>query len=53
MLRWISKHEYFAEFFPGKRAVALGLSLYHTTVSTVLFQAPRFIPVSFGFQFEA
>ncbi|KAF9652611.1 hypothetical protein BDM02DRAFT_3109188 [Thelephora ganbajun] len=41
------------EFLPGKRAVAIGLSLYHTTVSTVLFQAPRFIPTTFGPQFEA
>ena len=32
----------------GKRAVGLGLGLYHTTLSTVLFQAPRFIPHSFG-----
>ena len=36
------------EFMAGKRAVGLGLGLYHTTLSTVLFQAPRFIPHSFG-----
>ncbi|KAF9788322.1 hypothetical protein BJ322DRAFT_1106328 [Thelephora terrestris] len=41
------------KFFPGKRAVAMGLSLYHTVVFTVLLQAPRFIPISFGPQFEA
>ena len=37
-----------AEFLPGKRALAVGLSLYHVTCSTVLFNAPRFIPHSFG-----
>ncbi|KAI0696829.1 hypothetical protein BC835DRAFT_1340852 [Cytidiella melzeri] len=36
------------EFLPGKRALAIGLSLYHVTCSTVLFNAPRFIPHSFG-----
>jgi hypothetical protein len=36
------------EFLPGKRALAIGLCIYHSTVSTVLFQAPRFIPHSFG-----
>ncbi|KAF9267656.1 hypothetical protein L218DRAFT_954845 [Marasmius fiardii PR-910] len=33
---------------PGKRAFALGLCLYHTVCSTILFQAPRFIPHTFG-----
>ncbi|KDQ58445.1 hypothetical protein JAAARDRAFT_154922 [Jaapia argillacea MUCL 33604] len=36
------------EFLPGKRALAIALCLYHTITSTVLFQAPRFIPHSFG-----
>ncbi|KAI0346670.1 hypothetical protein BDW22DRAFT_1405419 [Trametopsis cervina] len=36
------------EFLPGKRALAIGLSLYHVTCSTVLFNAPRFIPHTFG-----
>ncbi|KAI0806260.1 hypothetical protein BC629DRAFT_1486556 [Irpex lacteus] len=36
------------EFLPGKRALAVGLSLYHVTCSTVLFNSPRFIPHSFG-----
>ena len=36
------------EFLPGKRALAIGLTIYHTTCSTILYQAPRFIPMSFG-----
>ncbi|ESK98284.1 hypothetical protein Moror_34 [Moniliophthora roreri MCA 2997] len=36
------------EFLPGKRALALGLCVYHSICSTILFQAPRFIPLSFG-----
>ncbi|KAH8101181.1 hypothetical protein BXZ70DRAFT_1064262 [Cristinia sonorae] len=36
------------EFLPGKRALAIGLSLYHVTCSTILFNAPRIIPFSFG-----
>ncbi|KAG6877460.1 hypothetical protein C0992_009934 [Termitomyces sp. T32_za158] len=36
------------EFLPGKRALAIGLCVYHTTASTVLFHAPRFIPHTFG-----
>ncbi|EGN92860.1 hypothetical protein SERLA73DRAFT_190436 [Serpula lacrymans var. lacrymans S7.3] len=36
------------EFLPGKRALAIGLCIYHSVVSTVLFQSPRFIPHSFG-----
>ncbi|KAG6875776.1 hypothetical protein C0993_007469, partial [Termitomyces sp. T159_Od127] len=40
------------EFLPGKRALAIGLCVYHTTASTVLFQAPRFVPYSFGAFFE-
>ncbi|KAI0716438.1 hypothetical protein C8Q76DRAFT_767555 [Earliella scabrosa] len=37
-----------AEFLPGKRALAIALCIYHATCSTVLFNAPRFIPHSFG-----
>lgn len=36
------------EFLPGKRALAIGLCIYHTALSTILYQAPRFIPMSFG-----
>ncbi|KAJ8072620.1 hypothetical protein PM082_016179 [Marasmius tenuissimus] len=36
------------DILPGKRALALGLCLYHTVCSTILFQAPRFIPHTFG-----
>jgi len=36
------------DFLPVKRALAIGLCVYHSVVSTVLFQAPRFIPHSFG-----
>lgn len=36
------------EFLPGKRALAIGLCVYHSIVSTILYQAPRFIPHSFG-----
>jgi hypothetical protein len=36
------------EFMPGKRALAIGLCIYHSVASTILFQAPRFIPYSFG-----
>ncbi|KAF8155513.1 hypothetical protein B0H34DRAFT_713613 [Crassisporium funariophilum] len=36
------------EFLPGKRALAIGLCVYHTVCSTILYQAPRFIPHSFG-----
>ncbi len=41
------------EFLPGKRALAIGLCVYHSVVSTILFQAPRFIPYSLGAFFEA
>ncbi|THV01914.1 hypothetical protein K435DRAFT_775915 [Dendrothele bispora CBS 962.96] len=41
------------EFLPGKRALAIGLCVYHSICSTVLFQAPRFIPHSFGDLAEA
>lgn len=41
------------EFLPGKRALAIGLCVYHSVLSTVLYQAPRFIPFSFGPIFEA
>lgn len=41
------------EFLPGKRALAIGLCVYHSVVSTVLFQSPRFIPYSFGAFLEA
>jgi len=40
------------EFMPGKRALALGLCIYHSVASTILFQAPRFIPYSFGSYLE-
>ncbi|KAF8191721.1 hypothetical protein BJ912DRAFT_1041541 [Pholiota molesta] len=36
-----------------KRALAIGLTVYHTVCSTVLYQAPRFIPHSFGALAEA
>ncbi|KIM60644.1 hypothetical protein SCLCIDRAFT_939269 [Scleroderma citrinum Foug A] len=36
------------EFLPGKRALAIGLCIYHSIASTILYQAPRFIPLSFG-----
>ncbi|TFK46854.1 hypothetical protein OE88DRAFT_1721005 [Heliocybe sulcata] len=41
------------EFLPGKRALAIGLCVYHSVASTVLYQAPRFIPHSFGALAEA
>ncbi|KAH9061109.1 hypothetical protein EDB87DRAFT_1612010 [Lactarius vividus] len=41
------------EFLPGKRALAIGLCVYHSILSTVLFQAPRFIPFTLGSFFEA
>lgn len=41
------------DFLPAKRALAIGLCVYHSAVSTVLFQAPRFIPHSFGALAEA
>jgi len=36
------------EFLPGKRALAIGLCIYHVTCSTILYGAPRFIPISLG-----
>ncbi|EJF57385.1 hypothetical protein BD309DRAFT_957471 [Dichomitus squalens] len=36
------------EFLPGKRALAIALCIYHVTCSTILFNAPRIIPYSFG-----
>ncbi|KXN86506.1 hypothetical protein AN958_09978, partial [Leucoagaricus sp. SymC.cos] len=36
------------DFLPGKRALAMGLCIYHSVASTILFQSPRFIPHSFG-----
>jgi len=36
------------EYLPGKRAFAIGLVIYHSICSTVLLQAPRVIPHSFG-----
>lgn len=36
------------DYLPGKRALALGLMLYHTGVAAILFQAPRFVPISLG-----
>jgi hypothetical protein len=41
------------EFLPGKRALAIGLCVYHSILSTILFQAPRFIPFTLGPFFEA
>ncbi|OAX42447.1 hypothetical protein K503DRAFT_847801 [Rhizopogon vinicolor AM-OR11-026] len=41
------------EFLPGKRALAIGFCIYHSVVSTILFQAPRFIPHSLGPFFES
>ncbi|KAJ3982136.1 hypothetical protein F5890DRAFT_1531646 [Lentinula detonsa] len=41
------------DFLPAKRALAIGLCVYHSVVSTVLFQAPRFIPHTFGALAEA
>lgn len=39
---------YVTEFLPGKRALAIGFCVYHSTCSTILYQAPRFIPHTFG-----
>jgi len=36
------------DFYPGKRAFAVMLIVYHTVASTILYQTPRFIPISFG-----
>ncbi|KAN0084387.1 hypothetical protein V8E55_007891 [Tylopilus felleus] len=36
------------EFLPGKRALAIALCVYHSIASTILFQAPRFMPHTFG-----
>ncbi|KAI0729858.1 hypothetical protein C8Q72DRAFT_826888 [Fomitopsis betulina] len=36
------------EFLPGKRALGMALCFYHVTCSTILFNAPRFIPHTFG-----
>ncbi|KAJ7100231.1 hypothetical protein B0H15DRAFT_920126 [Mycena belliarum] len=41
------------EFLPGKRALAIGLCIYHTICSTIIYGAPRFIPISWGPMFEA
>ena len=49
----VGKFRRASEFLPGKRALAIGLCVYHSIISTVLFQAPRFIPFSFGAFFEA
>ena len=38
----------YTEFLPGKRALAIALCLYHVTCSTILYNAPRVIPYSFG-----
>ncbi|KAH7099800.1 hypothetical protein BKA62DRAFT_708857 [Auriculariales sp. MPI-PUGE-AT-0066] len=40
------------DFLPGKRAFVIMLVIYHTVSSTILYQAPRFIPHSFGAAFE-
>ncbi|CCL99203.1 uncharacterized protein FIBRA_01218 [Fibroporia radiculosa] len=36
------------EFLPGKRALGLALCFYHVTCSTILYNAPRFIPHTLG-----
>ncbi|KAL6300393.1 hypothetical protein BKA93DRAFT_740564 [Sparassis latifolia] len=36
------------DFLPGKRAFAMALCIYHVTCSTILFNAPRIVPMSFG-----
>ncbi|KAI5119885.1 hypothetical protein M0805_008556 [Coniferiporia weirii] len=36
------------DFLPGKRALAIGFTVYHCIASTILYQAPRFIPHTFG-----
>ncbi|KAF8308263.1 hypothetical protein DL93DRAFT_2087146 [Clavulina sp. PMI_390] len=36
------------DLHPGKRAVVIMLVVYHMITSTVLIQAPRFIPLSMG-----
>ncbi|KAG0696596.1 hypothetical protein DFH29DRAFT_950399 [Suillus ampliporus] len=41
------------EFLPGKRALAIGFCIYHSVVSTILFQTPRFIPHTLGAFFES
>ncbi|KAG1745232.1 hypothetical protein EDB19DRAFT_477672 [Suillus lakei] len=41
------------EFLPGKRALAIGFCIYHSVVSTILFQTPRFIPHTLGPFFES
>ncbi|KAG2156806.1 uncharacterized protein EDB93DRAFT_1125727 [Suillus bovinus] len=41
------------EFLPGKRALAIGFCVYHSVVSTILFQTPRFIPHTLGPFFES
>ncbi|KAI9458680.1 hypothetical protein BJY52DRAFT_1269010, partial [Lactarius psammicola] len=44
----IANQDDIPEFLPGKRALAIGLCVYHSILSTILFQAPRFIPFTFG-----
>ena len=36
------------DMHPGKRAVAIMFIVYHMITSTVLCQAPRFIPLTLG-----
>jgi hypothetical protein len=48
----VGKLKMASEFLPCKRALAIGLCVYHSIISTVLFQAPRFIPFTFGAFFE-
>lgn len=53
-LRSITYNAYaYTDFLPGKRALAIGLTVYHCIASTILYQAPRFIPHSFGAVCEA
>lgn len=47
IIEYILKPGY-VEFLPGKRALGMALCFYHVTCSTILFNAPRFIPHTFG-----
>ncbi|KZS96256.1 hypothetical protein SISNIDRAFT_437964 [Sistotremastrum niveocremeum HHB9708] len=41
------------EFLPGKRAFVISLVIYHCICSTVLINAPRIIPKTFGATLES
>ncbi|CEH13587.1 hypothetical protein CBOM_01500 [Ceraceosorus bombacis] len=36
------------DHLPGKRAVVLGILVYHGAITPIISQAPRVVPVSFG-----